>query len=391
MSKIPTAHFLKDVMICSLGAFGGPEAHYGVFLDQMVKKKKYLTEDEMIELIALCGVLPGPGSTQTMISIGYKVGGLRLAWLTMLVWILPALLLLTLVSFLYQWLDFSESFQHGIQYLGSMAVGFIIAAAFNIGRKVITDKLTLALLLIGAMITYFNRDPWVFPTILLLGGLVTAVTSGEKKMFNSIKINPPWKYLIAFFICAMGTVLLVLVWDNHFLYLFESFYRYGYLVFGGGQVVIAVMYHDLVETSQFLTNEQFLTGYGFVQGMPGPMFSFASYVGGLASTGKGYLYQIFGALISGVGIFLPGTLLIFFVYPVWEQLKHVNLVKLSLKGINAVAGGLLVSAAVLLLQKNGLSLEHMIVTILTVILLTSKKIPVPLIVILTIISGLLIG
>jgi chromate transporter len=96
MSKIPTLQFLKDVLICSLGAFGGPEAHYGVFLDQMVQKKKYVTEEEMIELIALCGVLPGPSSTQTMVSIGYKVGGMKLAWLTLLVWALPAMAMMTL-------------------------------------------------------------------------------------------------------------------------------------------------------------------------------------------------------------------------------------------------------------------------------------------------------
>ena len=93
--------FLKDVLICSLGAYGGPEAHYGVFTDQMVIKKKYLDEHEMIELIALTGILPGPSSTQTIISIGYKVGGPVLALLTMLVWSLPAIIIMTLLSFLY--------------------------------------------------------------------------------------------------------------------------------------------------------------------------------------------------------------------------------------------------------------------------------------------------
>jgi chromate transporter len=391
MSKIPTLQFLKDVLICSLGAFGGPEAHYGVFLDQMVQKKNYVTEEEMIELIALCGVLPGPSSTQTMVSIGYKVGGMKLAWLTLLVWALPAMAIMTLFSFVYQLFDFSDTFQNGIRYLGPMAVGFIVAAAFGIGKKVVKDKLTFFLLIIGALVTYFYRSPWIFPAILILGGVISTFVSNEKQIFNHVKLNPPWKYLIAFFVFAIGSVLLAMVWDNHIFYLFESFYRYGYLVFGGGQVVIAVMYSDLVELHKFMTSEQFLAGYGLVQGMPGPMFSFASYVGGLASTEKGALYQIFAAFASGVGIFFPGTLLIFFVYPIWENLKKVKAVKLSLKGINAIAGGLIVSAAILLLQKNGLAFDNLIVTVMTIILILSKKIPIPLLVGLTIVAGFVLG
>ncbi|HRX45861.1 MAG TPA: chromate transporter, partial [Acholeplasmataceae bacterium] len=108
--------FLKDVFICSLGAFGGPEAHYGVFTDHMVIKKKYLTEEEMIELIALTGLLPGPSSTQTMLAIGYKVGGPRLLFLTLLVWAAPAILLMTLFSFLYAFLSYEGIDQNILRY-----------------------------------------------------------------------------------------------------------------------------------------------------------------------------------------------------------------------------------------------------------------------------------
>ncbi len=94
--------FLKDILICSLGAYGGPAAHYGVFTDQMVTKKEYLNEEELVELIALNSVLPGPTSTQTIVSIGYKTGGPVLAFLTMLVWALPVLIMMTALSFLYQ-------------------------------------------------------------------------------------------------------------------------------------------------------------------------------------------------------------------------------------------------------------------------------------------------
>ena len=101
--------FLKDVFICSLGAYGGPEAHYGVFTDQLVVKKHYLTEEELVELIALCSILPGPTSTQTIVAIGHRVGGPILALFTMLVWALPVLVLMTLLSFLYQIFEYQLS------------------------------------------------------------------------------------------------------------------------------------------------------------------------------------------------------------------------------------------------------------------------------------------
>lgn len=135
--------FLKDVFICSLGAYGGPEAHYGVFTDQLVIKKKYLSEEELVELIALTGILPGPSSTQTIVSIGYKVGGPLLALLTMLVWALPVIIVMTLLSFLSQFLSKMNISQDSLRYIGPMAVGFIIVAAYRIGRKWLKIKLLL--------------------------------------------------------------------------------------------------------------------------------------------------------------------------------------------------------------------------------------------------------
>ncbi|MDD4743741.1 MAG: chromate transporter, partial [Eubacteriales bacterium] len=151
--------FLKDVLICSLGAYGGPEAHYGVFTDQMVSKKKYLTEEELVELIALTGILPGPSSTQTIVAIGHKIGGPRLALLTMLVWALPVLVMMTLLSFLSQLMAGLNLSQEGLRFIGPMAVGFIVVAAFWIGRKVVTDPMTIVLFLAGAVTTYFVRTP----------------------------------------------------------------------------------------------------------------------------------------------------------------------------------------------------------------------------------------
>ncbi len=146
-NRVKYGSFLKDVFICSLGSYGGPEAHISVFLDQMVSKKNYLKEQELIELVALCSVLPGPTSTQTIVAIGYKKGGPLLALLTMLVWAFPVLVVMSVLSFLYQILAHYNISSAILKYIGPLAVGFIVTAAFKISKKVATDKLTIILLI----------------------------------------------------------------------------------------------------------------------------------------------------------------------------------------------------------------------------------------------------
>lgn len=378
--NVPWSTFLKDVLVCSLGAFGGPEAHYGVFTDQMVLKKEYLTEEDIVELMALCAFLPGPSSTQTIIAIGYKMGGPLLALLTMLVWALPALAIMTTLSFLYQFLDVWNISPDVLRYVGPMAVGFIILAAYKIGKKVVYDKLTLLLFLFGAITTYFIRSAWIFPLVFLIGGLVTLSITREKDLWYKVKLNPPYKYMALFIFFTLGSLLAAFLFENQIVSLFERFYRYGYLVVGGGQVVIPLMYTELVDVNAFMSSDQFLTGYGLVQGMPGPMFSFSAYAGGMAVHNPTVLTQILGALAGGIGIFLPGVLLIYFVYPMWERLKLVKGFRVALKGVTAVAGGLIAVAAVILTQQSGATWDNLLVTLFTLVLLYTKKVPVPVIV-----------
>lgn len=383
-----TGAFLKDVLVCSLGAYGGPETHISVFIDQMVEKRGYLSEPELIELVALCSVLPGPTSTQTIVSIGHKMGGPKLALLTMLVWALPVLTAMGVLSFIYQFLEAREISRDVLRFVGPMAVGFIVVAAVRIGRKVVVDLPTAALMVAAAGITYFLRDPWVFPVVLIAGGLVGLAIGREPGMWNPVKVRPPWGYLAVFAFFALGGILAASLFDTRLVQLFESFYRYGYLVFGGGQVVVPVMHSELVEVRNYLTSSEFLTGYGLVQGLPGPMFSFAAYAGGMAARGAAALSQVAGAILGGIGIFLPGLLLIFFVYPLWEDLKQIRAVRISLKGVNAVAGGLIAVAAVTLTQVGGFAPENLIATAAAAGLLAFTKIPAPLIVVAALAAGL---
>lgn len=381
--------FLKDVFICSLGAYGGPEAHLGVFTEQMVARGKYLDEADLIELTALCSILPGPSSTQTIVAIGHRTGGPWLALLAMLVWALPVLTVMTVLSFLYRFLAGCGISADVLGYVGPMAVGFIVLAAFRIGRKVVNDSTTAALMVFGAVTTYFVRAPWIFPLVLLVGGAVGVLTGREKGLWNRVRLAPPWRYLLAFALLALGGIALARFTDNRPARIFESFYRYGYLVFGGGQVVVPIMHGELVEARAWMTNGEFLTGYGLVQGLPGPMFSFAAYAGGLAARGGSAPFQVLGAAIGGIGIFLPGLLLIYFVYPVWEKLKQIRAVRVSLRGVNAVAAGLIAIAAVILMQASGFSLDKLAVTAATVALLASRKVPAPAIVAAALVTGFL--
>ncbi len=386
-ARVPARTFLKDVFTCSLGAYGGPEAHMSVFLDQLVTRRKYLTEAELVELIALCSILPGPTSTQTIVSVGYKIGGPWLAFWTIMVWALPVLVVMTLLSFLYAFLAMRDISGDLLRYVGPMAVGFILVAVWRIGRKVVTDVPTGAMMLAAGMITYFIRAPWIFPAVLVAGGAASILMAPEKDLWNRVRFSPPWRYLVAFAAFALGALALSAWTDWRLATLFEHFYRYGYLVFGGGQVVVPVMHGELVEGMQAMTSEEFLTGYGLVQGLPGPMFSFAAYAGGMAARGSSTAFQVAGAVAGGVGIFLPGLLLIYFVYPVWESLRGIRAIRVSLRGVNAVAGGLIAVAGVILLQAGGLAWDHLLVTGLTAALLFSRKVPAPLIVAVALAAG----
>jgi chromate transporter len=151
------------------------------------------------------------------------------------------------------------------------------------------------------------------------------------------------------------------------------------------------MFSELVEVKQYLSSQEFLTGFGLVQGLPGPMFSFSAYAGGMAARGGRAFTQVTGAVISGIAIFLPGLLLIFFIIPVWEHIKKISGIKVALKGIVAVAGGLITIAAVILMQKSGFLIDNLIVTVLTAALLFSQKIPAPLIVVLVLAAGFILN
>lgn len=379
--------FLRDVFLLAITAYGGPQAHLALFLEKFVEKRRYLTEKELVELIAMCQILPGPSSTQTITAIGYKRGGAFLAFLTLIVWAVPAVTLMitfAIVVFYLGEVGISVGFTRVIQ---PMAVSFVAYAAFKIFSKVVNTKTGYVIMAIAAVTAYNFRTPWAFPIVLLMGGLVTSYKFPKLEKEEKQKMDIQWGTIWVFL--GTGAMLAILGAVTRWMpiLLTENFYRNGSLIFGGGQVLIPAMFNEFVEAKAYLSKGEFLTGYSLVQSVPGPVFSFASYVGALSMREYGTLGGVLGGLAGAVGIFLPGTLLIFFMVRFWEQLKKYRPIKASLEGVNAASAGLMVSAFFLLLESVESTAANYTIILIVFLLLYQKLIPAPMI----IISGLLLG
>jgi len=376
--------YLKDVFLCSLVAFGGPEAHLGVFLDRLVQKKKYLTEKALLEWMALCSFLPGPTSTQVITAVGLEQGGRSLALLTLMVWALPVILFMSVVSMLPVMLG-QEGLPQWLGFLAPLAAAFVGWAAWTLGRKVTIDLLTFGLWSHGFAVVMLADSPWAIPLAFVAGGGLAVFLDRETKPTEqsfSIRLAIPWAVLGLFIgFLFLGVIGSVYFGDSLFQ-TFERFYRYGYLVFGGGQVVVPLMQGELVQSANLMSQDEFLAGFGLVQALPGPMFSFAAYAGGLCEQGGGWFRQFCGAMIGGWAIFLPGTLLLFFVYPFWGKLKSYPWAAKAQRGVNAVAGGLVAGVLVQILMNMSWVPELVLAFVLSLGLLLTRKVSAPLIVIL---------
>ncbi len=348
--------FLKDVFLLSVSCFGGPQAHLAHFQKILVEKKKYISHEELIELNALGQVLPGPTSTQTLTAIAYRLRGPNLAYLTLILWMLPSVAIMTVAGIFmasFETKHFSIAFTRFIQ---PMAVGFVAYGAYSIGLKTVTSPRGLVLMVLAAVFSYFIKTPFVFPIILIVAGCITAFNYKAHPREPKKKFDVAWANFflwvgVLVFAAALGALTKS---QPEFLpiRLFENFYRNGSLVFGGGQVLTPMLYTEFVQYApkHYLSSEEFLSGYALVQSLPGPVFSFSSFIGALSMREFGTEGEIVGALLSAAGIFLPGTFLIFFMIRIWDSLKSFRAIRASLEGILAANAGLVAAAALLLSQ-----------------------------------------
>lgn len=383
--------FLKDILALSLTAFGGPQAFLAMLLERMVNQRGYITEDELWELNALCNMLPGPSSTQLVSAIGFRVGGPNLAYLALLVWIIPASLIMTgaaiLIYFLQEKTPGALNFAKFIQ---PMAIGFIIFAAQKTISKMVQTTEAMVLVLISTFVAFFYSSPFVFPILLLIGGLSTSIKyKKQPKLEQDTPLKIQWANFYLWAGVLAGAAVLGALTKFQSVLLFENFYRNGSLIFGGGQVLVPYLYTEFVDFKHFLSSEEFLTGYAISQGIPGPTFSISSFVGALSMREYGLLGFLTGGLIAAAGIFLPGIFLIFFVIRFWDQLKKYRPVRATLEGINAVSCGMLIAAAYLLFEPLEANLLNIFMILTAYSLLQFTKISSPWIILGGIVLGIL--
>ncbi len=398
--------FLKAVFLHSISAFGGPQGHFGMVMKTFVHKRRDVSEAELMDYNAFCQLLPGASSTQVLTLIGYKRGGVVLAMLTLVIWTLPACILMGVFSF------FTINNSMGLfRFVGPMTVGYLAYAAQKAFKLSIHNTITRVILAISALATFILfKTPWIFPILLVCGGFVTNLSDRripQKELLpKKVKWGNIWLFAIIFLLAGAGSELAHKYdWPNRRpLNLFENTYRFGSLVFGGGQVLFPMMYEQFVARSESqnliqrnpgiirISREDFYTGAGMVRAVPGPVFSVASYMGGMAMKDKGPGMQALGCFIATTGIFLPSALLVLFFFPIWHNLKKYAMVYRALEGINSVVVGIMIAAA--LYMMNDLTMTNLrdfslntVVIAGTWALLRFTKLPSPVIVLICLAAG----
>jgi chromate transporter len=428
--------FLKAVFLHSISAFGGPTGHLGMMMKTFVHRRRDITEEELMDYNAFCQLLPGASSTQTLILIGYKRGGIPLAVVTLIIWILPACIIMGVFSFFVEYIKHKNGSVDLFRFIEPMTVGFLAYASWKAFRISVHNTITHIIMLVSAIATFLLfKTPWIFPIVIGLGGVITNLSSKRIPQTEVLTRKIKWAniWLFAFIFILAGTSSELARknnWPNRRpLNLFENTYRFGSLVFGGGQVLIPFMYEQFVarqEPSKIIhkspdpiyestdpireelntipvrnpnairiSKEDFFTGAGFVRAIPGPVFSVSSYMGGIAMKDMGFSMQVLGCAIGSVAIFLPSALLVLFFFPIWSNLKKYATVYRALEGINAVVVGIMIASSFYMIKDftpgtNLMVFSGIGVGILTFILLLYSKLPSPVIVMICLLLGWII-
>lgn len=323
-----------------LTSFGGPVAHIGFFHQEFVARRKWLDERSYADLVALCQTLPGPASSQVGLAVGLSRAGLTGALAAWTGFTLPSALALILFAFGMETLG-SEATSDWIRGLKIAAVAVVAVAVLGMMRSLAPDKERATLVVIAAIIAIAIPTSLGQISAILLGAAVgltflknkTAPHTPAAMNFN-LGRKAGALALALFF--ALLLLLPLLATEGSQIALYDKFYRAGSLVFGGGHVVLPLLQAELVPTG-LLTSDQFLAGYGAAQAVPGPLFTFAAYLGAVFSGWQ-------GAVICLIGIFTPSFLLVIGVLPFWEELRQKRWAQSVLIGVNAAVVGLLLAA-----------------------------------------------
>lgn len=335
----------KTFFILGCTSFGGPVAHLGYFQNEFVEKKKWISSSTYADLVALSQFLPGPASSQVGIAIGQIRGGIPGGILAWFAFTLPSATLMILFGLgvgLYP-----EFWNQGVLHGFKIAAVVVVAhAVWSMGVKLCPDKERISLAAIALTISIGIGGTLGQLLPILLGGIFGFFFL--KKVDNlphspsGFKISTAYSstLLSIFFLVLFFLPVLANLFQNQPMRLFDSFFRVGSLVFGGGHVVLPLLKEEVVTTG-LVSNQIFMVGYGAAQAIPGPLFTFTAYLGTVLKTTP---HGIWGGIFCLVAAFLPAYLLIIGVLPLWERFRKETWLKQSMAGINAVVVGLLISA-----------------------------------------------
>jgi chromate transporter len=343
VKKVKVVDLLEVLRVSTklgLTSFGGPIAHLGYFHNEYIRRRKWMDERSYADLVALCQFLPGPASSQIGIGIGIVRAGLLGGVIAWLGFTLPSVIALVAFAFLLQGYDIGNAgWIHGLKIV---AVAIVAHAILGMGQKLTPDRDRVTIAVIAAAITLLWQTVYSQVLIIITAGVIGLLLYRKKAAEGTpdlqIAISRVFAIvcLVLFFGLLIALPLLRQSAENGWLAMFDSFYRSGSLVFGGGHVVLPLLEREVVPTG-WVSQEDFLAGYGATQAVPGPMFTFAGYLG--AITGG-----ISGAVVATAAIFLPAFLLVVGALPFWNGLRNSPKVQGALVGINAAVVGILLAA-----------------------------------------------
>ena len=343
-SKSAWAVFLIFLRL-GLTSFGGPVAHLGYFRDEFVIRRKWLTENSYADLIALCQFLPGPASSQVGIAIGLSRAGYTGALAAWTGFTLPSAIVLMLFAIGIS--SYGDIVPLGVLHgLKVAAVAVVAQAVWGMGKNLCTDVARISIMALAACFVLLVPSALAQVSVIAIAAIIGLLWFKPEKVIAhdplpiTVRRRTGLVWLFLFFLLLIGLPLLTALYPSQTLSMVDTFFRAGSLVFGGGHVVLPLLQAEIVPAG-WISNDTFLAGYGATQAVPGPLFTFAAFLGSsMNQAPSGWL----GGMICLIAIFAPSFLLVMGALPFWESLRQNLRTRAALSGINAAVVGLLLAA-----------------------------------------------
>ncbi len=343
-SKSAWAVFLIFLRL-GLTSFGGPVAHLGYFRDEFVIRRKWLTENSYADLIALCQFLPGPASSQVGIAIGLSRAGYTGALAAWTGFTLPSAIVLMLFAIGIS--SYGDIVPLGVLHgLKVAAVAVVAQAVWGMGKNLCTDVARISIMALAACFVLLVPSALAQVSVIAIAAIIGLLWFKPEKVMAhdplpiTVRRRTGLIWLFLFFSLLIGLPLLTALYPSQTLSMVDTFFRAGSLVFGGGHVVLPLLQAEIVPAG-WISNDTFLAGYGATQAVPGPLFTFAAFLGSsMNQAPSGWL----GGMICLIAIFAPSFLLVMGALPFWESLRQNLRTRAALSGINAAVVGLLLAA-----------------------------------------------